>query len=308
MAESVLIAPLHWGLGHASRCIPIIKDEIEQGNLVYISANGKQKALLKEHFPDAQYVDIPFMDITYPKNGNVSLHFALRGPKLVFNIWREHYRLKRVIDRFSIDKVISDSRFGLWNKHAKSVFITHQVDIKTPFFQSAINSINRWVMNHYDEVWIPDYEEKPGLAGELSHPAELLENSKYIGPLSRFNKKLQKESHFKYDVLAMISGPEPQRTLFEIQLRKQFQIDGKKALILKGNPKDKESFEDGDITTKNHLLDEELLVALSQSKEVHARSGYSTIMDFHALGIGAKFYPTPGQTEQEYLAELHQNK
>jgi hypothetical protein len=307
-AERTLIAPLHWGLGHAARCIPIIYNEMQAGNVVYIAATGGQKALLQEHFPAATFVEMPFMEITYPKDGNMVRHFTLAGPRLLHSIWQEHRILKTLIQKHQITKVISDSRFGLWNQQVKSIFITHQVEIQSPIFQGIINMLNRWIMSKYDEVWIPDYEAFPGLAGKLSHPKKLPANAHYIGPLSRFKKPNQTSAENQWDAVALISGPEPQRTLFEAEITRMFIESGEKALILKGQPNLAENSVFENISIVNHLKDEELVKALLGAKKIYARSGYSTIMDLNALGLTATYFPTPGQTEQEYLAELHQNK
>lgn len=302
--KTVLVAPLHWGLGHAARCIPIIKQQIEQGNQVIIAASGGPKALLADRFESCRFVDIPFMMITYPKDGNMVRHFFLKGPSLILSIWREHQHLKSLIQKENIDLVISDSRFGLWNKHVQSIFITHQIEIKSPLFQGLINTLNRWIMNRFDEVWIPDYAEKPGLAGELSHAQKMPLRYKYIGPLSRFDKAIC-QSEVSNKVVALVSGPEPQRTLFENQIVNRFKSSPQDVLILSGKPDQINKQEINNITIVNHMNDAALNKALESATHVIARSGYSTVMDFHVLGIKAEYIPTPGQTEQEYLMKLH---
>lgn len=304
MSKRVLIAPLHWGLGHATRCIPIIRDQLADGNEVIIAAEGGAKALLEEHFPHLHFVTIPFMEITYPADGNMSRHFFWRGPQFLLSIWREHRCLNSLIKSKDVDVVISDSRFGLWSKKAQSIFITHQVEIKSPHFQELINVLNRWVINRFDEVWIPDFEQAPGLAGELSHPHSLPKNAKYIGPLSRFEKPIER-SESKWKAIAIISGPEPQRSLFEAEIVRRFIESDEPALILRGKPNEPETREIGNLKIVHHLNDKALCEELSKTELVIARSGYSTIMDLHILKISAEFHPTPGQTEQEYLAELH---
>ncbi|MEZ4720960.1 MAG: glycosyltransferase [Flavobacteriales bacterium] len=303
MGKKVLIAPLHWGLGHATRCIPIIRDQLAQGMEVLIAAEAGPKALLEEHFPEIRFVLIPFMEITYPADGNMSRHFFWRGPRLLLSIWREHQFLQKLIKAEHIEVVISDSRFGLWSKKAHSIFVTHQVEIKSPHFQGLINVLNRWVMSHYDEVWIPDYHDFPGLAGELSHPTNIPNHAKYIGPLSRFNHAIEKRE-IKWKAVALISGPEPQRSLFEAEIARRFIESEEPALILRGKPNEPETRDIGNLRIVHHLNDQTLLEELSQAEFVIARSGYSTIMDLHTLKIPVEYHPTPGQTEQEYLAQL----
>lgn len=304
MSKRVLIAPLHWGLGHATRCVPIIREQLKLGNEVIISANSGPRKLIEAQFPSLTFVDIPFMEITYPKDGNMVGHFFWQGPKLIHSIWREHQMLKRIIQTEKIDLVISDSRFGLWSKKVKSIFITHQVQILSPRFQWVINLLNRWIMSKYDEVWIPDYEQAPGLAGVLSHPVNLPKHVKYIGPKSRFNDPLERVD-VKYKNLGIASGPEPQRSLFEAELARRFIESDEVSLLLRGKPNENDIKDIGKLKIVPHLKDDAFLAALSQSEKVICRSGYSTIMDLHILGVKAEFHPTPGQTEQEYLAGLH---
>lgn len=304
MSKCVLIAPLHWGLGHASRCIPIIRDQIAEGNRVIVSANSGARSLLQSAFPNLEYIDIPFMEITYPEDGNMSRHFFWRGPRLVRSIWREHHELKSVIKKHGIDVVISDSRFGLWSKKAHSIFITHQVHILSPYFEGLINLLNRWVMHKYAEVWIPDYAEIPGLAGVLSHPTRIPKHAKYIGPLSRFSAPITKTTT-TLEAVIIISGPEPQRSLFEAEMARRFIESDAPALMLRGKPHEESEKTIGNLKIVNHLNDQSLIEALSGCKKIIARSGYSTVMDLDVLNIEAELIPTPGQTEQEYLATLH---
>lgn len=306
MGKKVLIAPLHWGLGHATRCIPIIQSQLDEGNQVIIAATAGPKALLSSRFPQLQFVEIPFMEITYPKDGNMSRHFAKKGLKLIWNIFKEHRQLQNLIQKENIELVISDSRFGLWTNRCPCIFISHQINIISPYFQGVINLLNRWIMGKYNEVWIPDYPQSPGLAGDLSHPKRLPSNAKYIGPLSRFKPSDAIHQDAVNGTLAIVSGPEPQRSLFEAEIVREHIESGEKLTLLRGKPEDESVQRIGNISLHSHMTDGELLVSLTSHKLVIARSGYSTIMDFHILGVRqVKFYPTPGQTEQIYLAKLH---
>ena len=304
MSKRVLIAPLHWGLGHATRCVPIIEQQINEGNVVIVSANSGPRHVLEVRFPELEFIDIPFMEITYPKDGDMARHFFWNGPALLHSIWREHRLLQKSIVEKAIDVVISDSRFGLWSNRVKSIFITHQVQILSPNFQGIINLMNRWVMSKYDEVWVPDYKESPGLAGILSHPEKLPTNARYIGPLSRFREKIVPHK-IVWKALVIISGPEPQRSLFEAEMARRFIESDEPALILRGKPTELGNKEIGKLKIMNHLNDDELIESLSKSELVISRSGYSSIMDYNVLGIKAELHPTLGQTEQEYLADLH---
>ena len=50
-----------------------------------------------------------------------------------------------------------------------------------------------------------------------------------------------------------------------------------------------------------------MIAIINGAKKIISRSGYSSIMDYHALGCLEKveMIATPGQTEQEYLQDLH---
>lgn len=307
MPDRVLVAPLPWGLGHATRCIPLIHQELNAGNKVLVAADAAQQAVLADRFSDVEFIELPFVRITYPVDGNMVRHFFWNGPKLLRSIWREHWLLKRAVRRHAITKVISDSRFGLWTSRAHCIFVTHQLHIFAPRFERLINALHRWVMNRYNEVWIPDEAAYPGLAGELSHPEKLPANARYIGPLSRFsNMNLPAPSAVKH--LGIVSGPEPLRSHFERTLAARFIELDEPALIVRGLPDAPGEQQISKLKLISHLDDRTFAAAVLGAEHIYTRSGYSTIMDLYALGKTASFTPTPGQTEQEYLAELHANQ
>ncbi|MEE2931119.1 MAG: glycosyltransferase, partial [Bacteroidota bacterium] len=219
-------------------------------------------------------------------------------------IKKEHKNIKQIIQDYKIDGVISDNRFGISTSKAPCVFITHQLKIQSPFFTDAIQNFNYKYIHKYNACWIMD-DKKTNLAGNLSKPNILPNNSIYIGPQSRFEYQDTKK---KYDFLAIVSGPEPQRTILEKGLIKTLKDRKEKSLIVLGKPELKNKEQIGNLTTKSHLTAIELNTAMLQSKLVICRPGYSTIMDLARLGKKAIFIPTPGQTEQEYLANYCMQK
>jgi UDP-N-acetylglucosamine transferase subunit ALG13 len=269
---------------------------------------------LQEHFPNLKHLVIPSSTIKYPKNRAMILKMLLSSPKLIWGIYKEHQLLKKIIKKHKIDIVISDNRYGLWSKKTHSIFITHQLWIKSPkklrFAEPFINKINHWFINKYDECWVPDFEGENNLAGELSHPDKKPENIKYIGILSRFKSgmkdlsSLDKPERFyeKFDILAVLSGPEPQRTLFENILIKQISETDYKTLIVQGKPEAKSKASFKNIQFKNHLNSVQLIRLIIETNITVCRSGYSSLMDLIVLNKNAILVPTPGQTEQEYLA------
>lgn len=310
---NILICPLDWGLGHASRDIPIIKECLRRGHNVIIAGGKHPVEFLRKEMPFLEYVPFDSLKITYPEKGSMTFHFFKMLPKLISSIRREHIKLKEIIRQNKIDVVISDNRFGLWSKTVYSIFVTHQVMIKMPaklkFFEYLMYRINRFFIYKYNRCWIPDNEATPFLAGDLSHKYSLNENTAFVGLLSRFteSEEVKKEEwNESFEVMAIISGPEPQRTNFEQILIKQMQLLKCRCLLIRGVPSEKTvKVEINNIVLYSHLDTRQMQQAILNSKSLICRAGYTTIMDLIALKRTAVLVPTPGQTEQEYLAEYY---
>lgn len=296
--KRILVAPLDWGIGHATRCIPIIKALIEHEFEVVIAADNRPLHLLTTEFPNLEVIRFCGYNVKYSTYIPMSLSIILQVPKILYGIRKEHTAIKRIIKDYNIDGIISDNRFGLSNKKVPCVFVTHQLQIQTPILTNAIQNLNYQFINKFNTCWIMD-DEKVNLAGELSKPRVLPNNSVYIGPQSRFEYT---ETEKKYDFLAIISGPEPQRTVLEKGLVKSLKDKKEKSLIVLGKPELKTEKQVGSLSIKSHLKANDLNKAIMQSELIICRPGYSTIMDLSKLGRKAIFIPTPGQTEQEYLA------
>lgn len=313
----ILVAPLDWGLGHATRCIPIVKYLLEKECEIIIGAGGRSLQLLQKEFPRLECISMPGYDISYHENGSMALKMAAQIPKILSGIKQEHRLLKNIIADKKINAVISDNRFGLWSKEVPCVFITHQMMIKSPFGESLIHILNKRYVSKYSECWIPDIQDgETGFSGELAHRFPLPKNAKFIGLLSRFSSATQ-DRKIRNGLLVILSGPEPQRTIFEKTI-----LDELKNIPL--NPPSKgelTAFIVQGITEKNerkrvseniemvsYLTSAELQEEIIASEVILSRSGYSTIMDMAILGKKAIFVPTPGQTEQEYLANYLSEK
>lgn len=305
----ILICPLDWGLGHATRCIPLIRALKAAGAAVVIAADGPQLSLLRNEFPDHEWIEFPGYNIKYSKKGNVGLRLILTTPGLVLKIISEHFKLKSLTKEYRIDAVVSDNRYGLWNKKVRTAFITHQFNIIAPskfrFTESFLRYATRFFARKYNESWIPDLAGEHNLSGKLSHGFKLPENTSYIGLLSRFDLRAQILPGKQYDIIALISGPEPQRSIFEDKLLKQLPFDGKKCLIVRGIPGSTTITSlRSNLDKADHLSSEQMHSILSSKPVVISRPGYSTLMDIAFTHNKAILVPTPGQTEQEYLA-LH---
>jgi len=303
---TVLVAPLDWGLGHATRCIPIIKHLIQSGCNVIIAAEGAQEKLLKTEFPLLKFVHLPGYHIDYAKDKRFfSLKIIQQLPKILLAIKKEKKWLKDFASKQQIDVVISDNRYGLFNKKIKSVFITHQLLIKAPlpFVEKMFQFFNYRLIQNFNECWVPDFDGTESLAGILSHPSNLPSiSTNYVGALSRFEK--HSTAVTRYDLLVVISGPEPQRSVLEEKLLAQLQDFDGTALLVRGLPQSKKTLQSTDrIRIENHLNASALEQAFAETELVISRSGYTTVMDICKMNKKAILIPTPGQTEQEYLAK-----
>lgn len=305
----ILIAPLDWGLGHATRSIPLITALLAEGCEVLIAAEGPIQELLQQEFQTLTFLPLKGYRIKYSRKREwLPVKIALQIPGLLFSIFWEHQWLKKIVKDHSIDTVISDNRFGMYHKHIPSVYITHQLLIKTgnELSENLLMKLHYWFIKKYKQCWVPDFEGSKNIAGELSHPAFLPDNLKYIGGLSRFEKN--DNIGEKFDLLILLSGPEPQRTIFEKELFFQLKQYSGNVLLVRGLPGGNETLatqnnKNCTIQIRNHLVVRELCHAIKQAKMIISRSGYTTIMDLIKLQKKAILVPTPGQTEQEYLAQ-----
>ncbi len=307
MGRNVLVCPLDWGLGHASRDVRIIENLIENGFRVIIGASNAPLLFLRHHFPSLAFVNISTFTISYPSKGSMAFKMFLSMPKILFGIFLEHRQLKKIINQLEVDIVISDNRYGLWNKRIYSVFISHQIWIMTPnrFISYLLNIINHWFINKFDECWVPDFPGELNITGLLSHQRKLPVNTKYIGILSRFGiSEITQLNNKKYDILVILSGPEPQRSIFEKILVNQILESNYKTLIVQGKILKQNRFYHSNIEFVNHLSTAQLQQYIIETPVIVCRSGYSSIMDLIVLKKRAILVPTPGQTEQEYLAKL----
>ena len=310
-----MICPLDWGIGHATRCVPIIKELVNIGHTPVIAADGRPLAFLQMEFPDLKFIRFGGYQPNYPRHGSMAWKMLCSIPKIIKGIKREHREVKKIIRDHNIDILISDNRYGLWNKETFTVFITHQLMVKLPyfikFFEPLLNQIIKKFINKYDECWIPDMQSGQTLSGDLSHKYPLTENSYFIGPLSRFRDCETKDYEIRdrekseiCDVCVILSGPEPQRSKLEEILFTQLKGSSLKAVVVQGITEKNDSFDLNErIKVFSHLPSSEMLKYFQSSRTIICRPGYSSIMDIVTLGKKAIFIPTPGQTEQEYLAE-----
>jgi UDP-N-acetylglucosamine transferase subunit ALG13 len=302
---SILIAPLDWGLGHATRCIPIINALIQKNCNVLIAGEGKTSALLHKEFPHLTFVDLKGYRVSYSRS-KWALPFSIgrQIPKILSTIQYENERLKEIVKEHSVHGIISDNRYGFYHDRVPSVFLTHQLRVKTglgPLADNYLQKLNYQYINRFTQCWVPDGPTVQNLGGELSHSKCLLAvPCRYIGVLSRFQRAAGKENH----LLVLLSGPEPQRTVFEDVLIRQLAEYNSPVILVRGLPGEAETLSLGpNVTVYNHLASGELNRLMNDASVIVSRCGYSTVMDLAVLEKKSILVPTPGQTEQEYLAK-----
>lgn len=302
----VLVAPLDWGLGHTTRCIPIIHQLCTAGCRVIMAGSEISEVILRSEFPNLLFLRLPGYRIHYTIS-RAAMYFSLAAqlPKMYRAIRYEHEWLKEVVREYKIDAVISDNRYGLYHASVHSIFMTHQLQINTGMGRTAdalLRRLHYRLIRNFNASWVPDAEEEPNLSGRLSHPGRLPGRPvAYLGPLSRFCA--EKEQLLPHYLLVLLSGPEPQRSLLEKKLLQQAKEIRNPVLFVRGLP--------GQISVPavpyhinivNHLPTQTLQKAIGSAAFVLARTGYSSVMELMLLQKKCILIPTPGQTEQEYLA------
>jgi len=296
------VAPLNWGLGHATRCIPIIRALEINGFTPIIASDGIALQLLEKEFPHLQTLKLPSYEIEYAKNGaDFKWKLIKNSPKMIDAIFTEKKVVKKWIKEYNLHGIISDNRLGVYSKKIPSVFITHQLNVLSGKTTWISSKLHQHFIKKFAECWVPDIERLPNLTGKLGHLKKNKLNLQYIGPLSRLEKK---DVPIQYDLMVILSGPEPQRTYLEQNLKKEVQRFEGKVIFIKGVVESEQKMEtDEHVTYYNFMTSEQIETAFNESAMVLCRSGYTTVMDLAKLGKKAFFIPTPGQFEQEYLAK-----
>lgn len=299
----VFLAPLDWGMGHASRCVPIIESLCEH-NSVILGISEVNAGFFEWHFPQLQKVQLPSYGIRYSKHWPVFFKLLLQIPRLFAMVQKENALLKGLIKEHGIDLVISDSRFGCYSKQVKSVFITHQLNLQVPYFTRMARALNRSRIKRFTEVWVPDVEPpEQRLSGKLSDASEIHLPVFFIGPQSALQNFKTLDKTQAIDTLILLSGVEPQRTLLEEKLLNALEATSQKIVLVRGTEK-KSQVQIKGMKVYNLAYGKTLAELIANSNRVICRSGYSTLMDLQVLGKkNIVLIPTPGQSEQEYLAD-----
>ncbi|MBD3397092.1 MAG: hypothetical protein GF418_15830 [Chitinivibrionales bacterium] len=301
-----LVSPLDWGLGHATRCVPVIRRLLEKNQRVSIAASGAPASLLAQEFPGLPIVPIVNYHMRYTRHpALLPLAFPFMIARVYNSAKKEHARLDTIIQEHAVDCVIADQRFGCHSHRARSIYISHQLCVKMPRPFATIERIIwlrlRRAAESFNELWIPDWPGPESLTGDLTHKYPLPPHARFVGPLSRF-APCGPAPRDRPGLLVVLSGPEPQRTAFErAVLTALCSFDGS-AVVVRGTPgQNTPCHAPANVTLLPHASTDRLQQLFCGAAAVVCRGGYTTIMDLVTMKKKAVIVPTPGQTEQEYL-------
>lgn len=317
--ETILICPLNWGLGHATRDIPIIKRLMAMGFRVVVASEAAIIRLLQQEIPNLETDYFPGATITYSSNNHLIYKLLKQLPDAIFWLFREKRITRQLVNKYRPAAIISDNRYGVRHPKVKSILITHQLMLKMPTGLSALEKPFRWLIKRlvspFDYCWIPDLPQPFSLAGDLVHKYPLPQNAVLIGPLSRFMDVSNQPPfpdptfHNPAALLVLLSGPEPQRSILEELLIKKLSEESIQTIMVTGKPgTPPPPVQNPLLQIHPHIESRQLQNLLGKTPSILCRSGYSTLMDLWYLNRAAILIPTPGQTEQEYLAHYHREK
>ncbi len=302
--SKILVAPLDWGLGHASRCVPLVQFLVEHGFEVIIGGSGDSLAYMIARFPELVSVELPSARMNYGRRGMISLPFMFSMFRFALNIRKEHKALEKIIAKHSVDYVFSDNRLGLYSDSVPSFYMTHQLNFDNGFLNRLparmMSRLHSRYINKYRCCFVPDAEGELSLSGILSKTEMEVG---HLGPLSRFLGKMPQKIDGNFDLL-LLSGIEPQRTLLErVFVEKYSAMPTSRLHIIRGVVGETELSLPSNISCENNPSDDRIASLIVSARCIFCRSGYSTLCDLAALGRRAVLVPTPRQPEQEYLAE-----
>jgi uncharacterized protein (TIGR00661 family) len=301
-----------WGLGHATRSLPVVRRLIKDNNDLTIISNGRSLNLLKNELNNrVQYIDIPDYPMLISENSRQFIAKSIiYWPLFLKKMESGLQKLTKILKKNQYDMVISDGRYDIYSKKIPSYFISHQMRIMNPlrikFLETGSEIYNKFFFKRYKDVIIPDYREDD-LSGDLSHNLKKIDSNKlhYVGALSDFKKMKTKKD---IDYLISISGPEPQRTIFENKIFSQLDYLNGNIVITLGKSDEKKEIKKESTKIYSFLTKDKRENLLNRAKIVISRSGYSTLLDLAVIGTKAMMTPTPGQIEQEYLSNYHNKK
>lgn len=302
--KTILYGVLNWGLGHATRSIPIIRHLLNEGHKVILASDGNALTLLSEEFPQLAKESLFPYNVQYNSEKLWPIVIS-NAPRILRAIINEKRKTNQLVSKYKANLIISDSRFGFRSKRVQSIIISHQLRLRSEslILKQALNQVNKYFLNSFNACWIPDNAAHL-LSGELSKN-QLIKKQHFIGPVSRLKKK---EEDHEYDLGIILSGPEPARTNLETSLIDKYKDSAWQVCLIRGTTENSIVAPPKHWLTKNLATASEVNDIIFKCQNLISRSGYTSIMDFYSVGKGAYLIPTPGQSEQEYLAAFLHGK
>ncbi|MFY7861712.1 MAG: glycosyltransferase [Chitinophagales bacterium] len=302
--QTIFFAVLNWGLGHATRSIPIIDHLIQNGNQVILFSDGEGGNLLQETFPHLRYHTLSSYNVRYDSKYVLIglLGQFLKAPKL---LRQENMEVSYYYDLYKPSIIVSDNRYGCHHPDCLNYLITHQLLVisQNYFFRNLTKWFANNLLRKFSEIWIPDFKEL-GLSNAMSS-AQIDVPKRYIGFCA---PKVSQVIHS--EVLILLSGPESRRSLVEAMYHKAIKGSTKKIVFIAGNylnPQQK--IVKDNITYFSRLNYKEVLSYIAGADKIVCRSGYTTLIDLYCLGKkNIVCVPTADQPEQEYLADYWTKK
>lgn len=302
--KKVIVAPLNWGLGHATRCVPIVHALIENKAEVILASDGNALAFLEKEFPLLKKIRLPDSNIKYYRFLPAWLSIILQFPKFIYQLRCDKIFIEKYLQKNQVDVILSDNRYGFRSKKVKSILITHQLQIISGFFGCIPNFIIQKLVSKFNYCLIPDFEPyEESLAGKLSHPSKITNQIFYIQALSRFT--FNNQAPISSLIPVIISGPNPMKLKILNKLIEVLANTKDHFIIISGDATKQESRQIGNIKIVSHLETAQFEKIISESRYIISTGGYSSLMDFYRLNKKIIFIPFPGQTEQLYLSKFH---
>ncbi len=310
----VMVSPLDWGLGHATRCIPLIDALVARGMRVLLAGDGRSLQLLRRNYPEFPFEELPSYAVRYSKGRRHVLMLLRQLPHIIRTVKAEHQRTEELIDKYGLSAIISDNRYGPWTKRIPCVVMSHQLAVMPPdwleFTRRSLFNRHMKLLHRFNQVWVPDFPGKAALSGTLTQAFPWPVFIHAVGPLSRFTGKTAPDDYSfdalkgrKPKVAVILSGPEPQRTILEEKILEQAITLNLDLWLVRGLPESNEITVENGVTRISFMDRPDLHRMLADAEVVISRSGYSSLLDYAAIGRNRLvLIPTPGQSEQEYLA------
>lgn len=298
MGRRVLFGVLNWGLGHASRSSVLIRALESSGFEVFIASDGAAGDWLQAEFPHLKYLNLPSYRISYSRGTKQWPILLASLPRMARIASAERQILLKWQAEYHFCGIISDNRLGFYHPNVPSIYLSHQLAPEAAWASWLAAKAHAWYFKKFDGLWVPDKQLYP-LSSRL---ARGINKAKPIGILSALSRK---ELPLSIPALIVLSGPEPQRSILEAKILSQVDALPKNCVLVRGTESSFEASDAKHLKVYHRLGSLKMSDLLAQAEVVISRSGYSSLMDYRFLGKRALLIPTPGQFEQEYLAEVH---